>query len=92
MKRDEEIKSEADFSYGGNYKSLQKQCFIEGAKWADKTMIEKACNWIKEHIMIPYEGKFDSNGPLATDYLEWCKDRLEESERIVNEFKKAMEE
>lgn len=55
-------------------------------------MIEKACNWIKKHIMIPYEGKFDGNEPLATDYLEWCKDRLEESERIVNEFKKAMEE
>lgn len=21
--------------------------FIEGAKWADKTMIEKACDWIR---------------------------------------------
>ena len=22
--------------------------FIEGAKWADKTMIDKACEWLKE--------------------------------------------
>lgn len=91
MTRDEEIKSEADFSYGGNYKSLQIQCFIEGAKWADKTMIEKACNWIKEHVMIPYEGKFDGSETPITDYLEWCENRLKESEHIINEFKKAME-
>ena len=24
--------------------------FEEGAKWADKTMIEKACKWIKENF------------------------------------------
>lgn len=69
-----------------------EQAFISGAKWADKTMIEKACNWIKEHVMIPHEGKFDSSETPITDYLEWCKDRLEEAERVANEFKKAMEE
>lgn len=24
--------------------------YIDGAKWADETMIEKACEWIKENI------------------------------------------
>ena len=24
--------------------------FIEGAKWADKTMIEKACQWIESYL------------------------------------------
>lgn len=49
MAREEEIKSEADW-YEGNYKSLQKQCFIEGAKWADKTMIEKICKCYCDHL------------------------------------------
>ena len=92
MKRDEEIIAEAQ-KHGLNCMSRinYQDGFIEGAKWADKTMIEKACNWIKEHVMIPYEGKFDGSETSIIDYLEWCKDRLEEAERITNEFKKAME-
>lgn len=29
--------------------------FINGAEWADKTMIEKACEWIKENF-VNYTG------------------------------------
>ena len=28
----------------------RNQAFEEGAKWADKTMIEKACKWAKENF------------------------------------------
>ena len=50
--------------------------FIEGAKWADKTMIEKACEClIKLH-----------NWP--TQYEEYA--RLQEE--FIKEFRKAMEE
>ena len=28
----------------------RNKAFEEGAKWADKTMIEKACKWLKENI------------------------------------------
>lgn len=88
MTRAEEIEKEAHrVSHNGD----EFNSFIQGAEWSDKTMIEKACNWIKERIMIPYEGKFDGNQPILTDYLAWCEDRLKEAERIVNEFKKAME-
>lgn len=59
---------------------------------AKKDIINKACNWIKEHVMIPYEGKFDGNQPILTDYITWCKDRNRESNIIVNEFIKALEE
>ena len=66
--------------------------FIEGAKWADKTMIEKACQWITEHIDIPYEGEFIDYSPVASDYIEWCKKRLEYAKEIADAFKQAMEE
>jgi hypothetical protein len=31
-------------------KSFIEKAFIEGAKWADKTMIDNAIKWIKENI------------------------------------------
>jgi hypothetical protein len=51
--------------------------FIEGAKWADKTMIEKACDWMKEQVYQEYGG-----GPL---------ERLIPDTRIEC-FRKVMEE
>lgn len=54
MTRDEEIIETAKFIYSpssGIPQSLPMRVgFIEGAKWADKTMIEKACKWLKENI------------------------------------------
>lgn len=66
--------------------------FIAGAKWASKTFIEKACQWITEHIDIPYEGEFIDNSPVASDYIEWCEKRLEYAKTIADAFKQAMEE
>lgn len=51
--------------------------FIQGAEWADKTMIEKACKWMKEQVYQEYGG-----GPL---------ERLIPDTRI-DDFRKAMGE
>lgn len=47
MTRQEQIEKEAHrvSNNGDEYTS-----FIQGAEWADKTMIEKACKWLKENI------------------------------------------
>ena len=66
--------------------------FINGAEWADKTMIEKACKWITEHIDIPYEGEFIDDSPVASDYVEYLSKRLEYAKAIADAFKQAMEE
>ena len=58
---------------------------------AKTELINKACDWIKGHIMMPYDGEIECDGPLSDDYLGWCEDRLKEVERIGNEFRKAME-
>lgn len=52
--------------------------FIAGAKWADKTMIDKACEWLDNNKHLHKELSF---GSLSTD---WNK--------FIKEFKKAMEE
>ena len=55
----------------------QTDAFEAGAKWADKTMIEKACKWLDNNKHLHKELSF---GSLSTD---WNK--------FIKEFKKAME-
>ena len=56
MKRREEIEGAAKqkYSYKRGIKGLICEnsipVFIQGAEWADKTMINKACEWLKENI------------------------------------------
>ena len=55
MTREEEIeKASKEFAY--NISSIRPELnadsFRQGAKWADETMIEKVCEWIKENIDI----------------------------------------
>ena len=98
MTRREEIIQEAHrkYPYVGGTKGLICEnsipIFIQGAEWADKTMIDKACEWIKEHIDIPYEGRMIDGEPEAADYIEWAKERLRCAEEVAEAFRKAMEE
>ena len=51
MKREDEIhKAAEEFAFSGKTESPDFHDaindFYYGAKWADKTMIEKACNWL----------------------------------------------
>lgn len=98
MTRKEEIRQEAHRKYpyeGGTKGTICEfsiPIFIQGAEWADKTMIEKACEWITEHIDIPYEGEFIDDGPVASDYVEYLSKRLEYAKAVADAFKQAMEE
>ena len=62
-----------------NDKTLIERAFIEGAKWADKTMIERVCEWLKDN----------ANGYL--DWYDWEECRLN-TDNLLYDFKKAMEE
>lgn len=50
--------------------------FKEGAVWADRTMIEKACEWLDYH--------------LTFNVAEW--DEGYTTQRVVDKFRKAMQE
>jgi hypothetical protein len=92
MARKEEIEH-AWFSKAvqSNHRYDEKS-FKEAVEWADKTMVDKACEWIKEHIDIPYEGRMIDGEPEAADYIEWAKERLRCAEEVAEAFRKAMEE
>lgn len=64
----------ADFARKMNVNSS----FVAGAKWADQTIIEKACEWLKNNAdgyMVISEG---GDGYMHSS--------------LINDFKKAMEE
>ena len=48
--------------------------FIEGAKWADKTMIDKTCEWLEENL-IYYWGQVCSDD---SDFVETFRKEMEE--------------
>lgn len=92
MSREEEIQKLIDEETGiDNYGSSDYQIGVcDGVRLADKTMINKACEWLKFHISIPYET--ETTDTSAKEYLDWLKKRLEVAEEICNNFRKAMEE
>lgn len=49
-----------------------QQTFEEAAKWADKTMIERVCNWLKQSEDDYY--KYDAWKGDYVDFNELIKD------------------
>ena len=56
--------------------------FVEGAKWADWTMIDKACKWLLEHT--------ESHHNYYGNHVE--TDAYETPQEFIERFKKAMEQ
>ena len=56
-----------------------RQAFEKSAKWADKTMIEKACKWIEQHqedynMYDAWRGDYINFASLITDFRKAMKD------------------
>lgn len=83
MTREEEIRQKIDLQLAGcfgNYSEGYEEGFIEGAKWADETMIEKACEWLENNV---------NNYIIIDDYLGKVQPKISSS--MFDDFKKAME-
>lgn len=78
MTREEEIKkAKALFYASSDDYTFYNKGFEEGAKWADKTLIEKACEWLKENLP---NRMYDRN---------CCLDNF--TEYLIEDLRKAME-
>jgi hypothetical protein len=77
MTREEQIEKEAKrVSYNGD----EFNSFIQGAEWADESMIEKMYKWL-ETIDFEMEYMNSSDGYTFFD-----------KEKFINDFRKTMEE
>lgn len=78
MKRKIEIEKkafEAAMQHGFNAPSYEA-----GAAWADKTMIDKACEWLSEHF-------YDEEYQFRDDDGTWI-----DADLMITDFRKAMED
>ena len=93
MTRKEEIKQSAFERFVNNkngsmnfiesqYEIAKVQAFVIGAKWADTTMIYKACEWLKDNLYnsLDRDGRTTIDSPSCTNVNEF-----------IEEFRKAME-
>lgn len=55
MTRDEQM-WEAVEQVHGNLSRREAFVTLTALEWADKTMIEKACEWIKKEVLDDYQG------------------------------------
>lgn len=70
MTREEEI-IKASYRYAKH----QQKPFIDGARYADKTMIDKVCKWLKENIdHYAYNKDFVS----LNEFIQTFKKKMEE--------------
>lgn len=81
MTREQEIEQQTFVYYEScsDEDIAKSKGFIDGAKWADKTMIEKACKWL------------EANANDYLDWYDWEECRLNTDE-LLYDFCKAMEE
>ena len=79
MTREEKIRQKAISEQRGLMESCDWRAgFIVGAKWSDKTMIDKACEWLTKHL-------YDYDRVEGYEVFRDVKS-------FVNDFRKAMEE
>ena len=85
MKRTEEIEKAAHqkYPYEGGTKGLICEnsipIFIQGAEWADKTMIDKACKWLEKNL--PYMEYITNASPYRqskSEFIETFRKNMEE--------------
>ena len=51
MKREERIMNDPNLSaYTDKQRGWINEAFMDGVRWADETVIQKACEWLKENI------------------------------------------
>lgn len=90
MTREEEIKQAAYSRYAIVSSPVvfkaQCNCFIEGAIWSDKTLLDKASEWLKKNI---------------SNYINWEYNEFQQCfeydgsfdiEKMISDFRKEMEE
>ena len=84
MNRQEQIEQQTFVYYEtcSDEDVAKSEGFIDGAQWADKTMIEKACVWLENNLYLFYNG---------SEYRVASNEKINVQEFIYN-FKQAMEE
>ncbi len=70
-----------------------QQGFLAGVDWEKERTVEKAVKWLEAHINISKEVSVNEAGePLAESYLSYLQEKAKVTNKIISDFKKAMED
>ena len=93
MTREEEINIAAKNKYpyikGLPQSSLHQIIFIEGAKWADKTMLDRAENYLRSKL--GYRPILKEEYIHGQDYIRHRQEQSRLCDEFITAFRQAME-
>ena len=94
MKRKDEIEKAAMQVAGVHPDWSNLDCFRmgfrEGAKFADKTMLDRACEWLNKILYIHTEIEEDKDW-CETNSTDWVTSDYDTVEEFITAFRQAME-
>ena len=87
--REEEIRQMAKSYTQVIYDSLDDfsditDAYVDGAKWADETMIEKACEWLSKALDNFYIGTQQANFADKVKFIESFKKAMRNNYETLN--------
>ena len=83
MKREEQIMNDPNLSaYTDKQRGWINEAFMDGVRFADETVIQKACEWLKENIDLYSYNAFNTK----SDYTE-----ITLTDEFETAFRQAME-
>lgn len=89
MKRKDEITRVATLKYAPN--SVSFDAFVMGAEYADMTMLDRACDWLRFRVSVDVPIETNENGePLADSWIKAQMERAKAAEELIAEFRQAM--
>lgn len=98
MKREEEISQKAreEAWYIADTSQTKEEAAIRGyclcAAYADRTMLDRACEWLRFRVSVDVPIETNENGePLADSWIKAQMERAKAAEELIREFKQAME-
>lgn len=89
MKIEEIIKAAlAYYPSGILHEEAKVPAFVRGAKWADKTMLDRACEWLKQNMYVEHIFEYDEDDE-PVQYV--CASAIDSVEEFITAFMQAME-
>lgn len=91
MKIEEQIMNDPNLAcYVDKQRGWIHEAFMDGVMWADKTMIDKACEWLSKTLYLHTEEIEDKHWN-ETKTFDWVTSDYDSVSDFINGFRKALE-
>ena len=92
MTREEEIEKAAQKCKLVSESLNLQSAFTEGARWADKTMLDRACEWLELRVSAAFPVDTNECGmPFCESWIKAQEERIKAIKEFITAFRQAME-